>query len=510
MRKPRYKNACAALLICTTALAPVQQASASNFLDAMFDGMWVATTDPAFVETQTRGALIGGSITARIPTRPISVFAVDPPRLSAGCGGIDLFGGSFSFIDSDQLIAILRTIGQQAKALLFKLAIDAINKQLGGLITEFAEKIQAMNEMMKNTCSIAQGAVDLVTPDSWKVALEGKQRSFSEKWNTAVGEGKDLFESTTKSFTEWNWSKNPSKNSAIASGKDPNMYNLVWRQLWASNVLQEIAQGSSIGENKGVTAVLVMNITGTTIMKPEDSSSSNCGSDPQCSQQSVEQPVTLSIDALRNPGDMKVRVCTDQPIPSMSGMSGWLSSVDAVTGCTEMEPQLLSRIYPGTDQFVNEAMFGVAKATMTDAEYSGANGGLVGYLKDPVNVTLSARSKGMLAKTDIPMLGYLRKVQRDPSAIDYVAKQIVPLVAEDEAIKLMSALTRAGRQAYADGAQKTTMPGNYLQNLQIAEQELHARRGSISQRIQTIAELNKYVAAVVESLPAGANAFAAN
>ena len=67
---------------------------------------------------------------ARTPIRSVNVVSFDPPRFAAGCGGIDMYMGSFSFINGDQIVATLRAIGQNAKGLLFKMAIDVINNFL--------------------------------------------------------------------------------------------------------------------------------------------------------------------------------------------------------------------------------------------------------------------------------------------------------------------------------------------------------------------------------------------
>lgn len=498
-------------LVVALTVAPVQ-ANAKAFLESMFDDMWVATTDPAFVTTQTRGGLVGGSFTARIPTKPISVFAVDPPRISAGCGGVDLVGGSFSFINGDELIALLRTIGQQAKALLFKLAVDAINKSLGGLITEFSEKVQAMNELMKNTCSIAQGAVDLFTPDAWKTGMEGKQRTFAEKFETAKGGLKDSFNSASKVFTDWNWSKKKSENTSLADGKvkDPNMYNFVWRQARESNALQRLAQGS-LGENYGVTLMLLLNTTGTAVSKEETGSEDNCkdgeAAVPNCGQQLVEMGATLRIADLIRPEERDVNVCSDEPVPS-SGFENWLKNVDPVVGCQSMVPVKLKSFFDGTESYVNEAVFGVKSTTLTAEQMTGADGGLVGYLVN--GSTLSARSKGLLSKTDVPMLGYLRKVQRSKDAVAYVAKIIAPIIAEDEAVKLYEGIITAGFSIYAEGASKTTMPGNYMKNLELAQAELLSRRANMSQRKEVLVNLNRVVESIVKNLPKGASMFANN
>lgn len=502
----------ASTLMVSLVVVPVQ-ASAKGFLESMFDDMWTATTDPAFITTQSRGGLVGGSFTARIPTKPISVFAVDPPRISAGCGGIDMVGGSFSFINSDELVALLRTIGQQAKALLFKLAVDAINKSIGGLITEFSEKVQAMNDMLKNTCAVAQGAVDLFAPDSWKTGIEGQQKTYSEKFAAAGGAVGDMFAGIKKGFTDWEWSKKKTENTALATGKvkDPNMYNLVWRQARDSNALQRLAQGVGVGDNYGVALMLMINVTGTAINKENTGSETNCTEGgapiPNCGQQVVEVGGKLLTADLIAPGEIDINVCNDEPVP-VGGLENWLKAVDKVTGCQTMVSVKMKNIYTGTQAFVNEAVFGVQDEILTPEQMSGSSGGLVGYL---VNGTaLTSRAKGLLSQTDVPLLGYLRKVQRDKTAVAYVAKIIAPLIAEEEAVKLMEGLVNASRAIYAEGASNTTMPGSYTTNIAIAQQDLLNRRMNMGERKEALVSLNRTVESIVQNLPKGASMFAVN
>jgi len=52
---------------------------------------------------QQRTGVIGGSISLRTPISAVNLVAFDAPRFNAGCGGIDLSLGSFSFISADQL-----------------------------------------------------------------------------------------------------------------------------------------------------------------------------------------------------------------------------------------------------------------------------------------------------------------------------------------------------------------------------------------------------------------------
>ena len=99
------------------------------------DSMFVANaTRPGAFESQTRGGFVGGSLVARAPIRSINIVTFDAPRLNAGCGGLDLFGGSFSFIDASQLVALLRSIATNAVGALFFIASTAIAWKVVGLL----------------------------------------------------------------------------------------------------------------------------------------------------------------------------------------------------------------------------------------------------------------------------------------------------------------------------------------------------------------------------------------
>jgi conjugative transfer pilus assembly protein TraH len=52
------------------------------------------------------------------------------PSVKAGCGGIDIFTGGFSFINTDQIVAAMKAAANGA-AFVFDLAINAISSQIG-------------------------------------------------------------------------------------------------------------------------------------------------------------------------------------------------------------------------------------------------------------------------------------------------------------------------------------------------------------------------------------------
>jgi conjugative transfer pilus assembly protein TraH len=103
------------------------------------------TTAPGVMTTKDRVGVFMGGFTMRAPIQAVNLITFDPPRIDAGCGGIDLYGGSFSFINGQQLIQIFRQVAADAAGLAFKAAIKAISPSLDALITEFQTLLQNLN-----------------------------------------------------------------------------------------------------------------------------------------------------------------------------------------------------------------------------------------------------------------------------------------------------------------------------------------------------------------------------
>ncbi len=118
------------------------------------------STSAQTMRSKDRVGMMGGSLYLRAPVKSITIVAYDLPRMNAGCGGVDLFGGSFSFIDSQQLVQIFRQVAANAAGLAFKAAIKTISPNLDALISEFQTLMQNMNNLAKNSCSMAHVIVD--------------------------------------------------------------------------------------------------------------------------------------------------------------------------------------------------------------------------------------------------------------------------------------------------------------------------------------------------------------
>jgi hypothetical protein len=102
----------------------------------------------------------GGSMSSRAPTKSYSLAHVRLPGMRAGCGGIDVWAGSFSFMNEKQFVAMLENIGQNAIGYATQLLISTISQQMNSELKDVFHKIMMMNNLNISSCEAAQALVD--------------------------------------------------------------------------------------------------------------------------------------------------------------------------------------------------------------------------------------------------------------------------------------------------------------------------------------------------------------
>ena len=191
-------------------------------LDAMFNTL-VNYTAPTAHLGQRRGVVTGGSLNARNRIMNESLWHFVPPSFSAGCGGIDLFAGSFSFISADQFQSLLRAVAANAAGYAFEVALGAMCKECLETMETLQKKIQALNQGFANSCQLAKGLVNDVAD-----AFDVKHKDDTSLLGMVKGLG-DVFE--TRSATTGSDPIAQVKNNLSADEKAELEGNLVWRAL---------------------------------------------------------------------------------------------------------------------------------------------------------------------------------------------------------------------------------------------------------------------------------------
>ena len=133
---------------------------------------------PGYFEGQKRGYMTTGSFSARWYTSNDYLFTAEPPRVKAGCGGIDVFLGGFSFLNFDYLVQKLQRILQSAPAAAFDIALSVLCEPCSKTIKSLEAMTDSLNSIQLDDCKAAKvlvaKAFDALGSDNSRVKAEAE------------------------------------------------------------------------------------------------------------------------------------------------------------------------------------------------------------------------------------------------------------------------------------------------------------------------------------------------
>lgn len=143
-------------------ITPTATANINDSLNDMFTrwGGRVNVTDPGAYKAQTRGFYVGGSLSARVPRDTLQPITWKEPYIKAGCGGIDIFGGSFSFINAEQFVQHHQKIGQNALGYAFSLGLEVVCPTCNSVINRLRQFMNDLNKLGSDSCMAAKALVN--------------------------------------------------------------------------------------------------------------------------------------------------------------------------------------------------------------------------------------------------------------------------------------------------------------------------------------------------------------
>lgn len=231
-------------------------------------GAYGNVTGAQVVQGQTSTVYTGGSMYMRTPIRNYQLASIAPPSVRGGCGGIDLFAGSFSFINSEQLTALLRNIANNAVGYAFMMAVKSISPDLADLLQYLQDQASKINNMNLNSCQLAEGIT---------TATLGPMLSDKKEQANAQGTGSvlsNLWPDSFQSFDQWRQDKNAKKQARQqAANADANLKeilepgNVVWKALQKTDAPDELKE-------------LMMSMVGTIIIIPPGDPGNENGDKP--------------------------------------------------------------------------------------------------------------------------------------------------------------------------------------------------------------------------------------
>jgi conjugative transfer pilus assembly protein TraH len=255
-RRRSVSRGLAAVLAVSLGAAPPASADMAGQMAATFDSL-VNTTPPGFYDTARRGELSGGSIYVRNRIVNPNMVGFNPPSFRGGCGGIDFFAGSFSFINAQQFVQLMRAVAANAAGYAFNFAMGVLCRDCMQHIETLQRKIQELNQFFGNSCQLAQGVVN-----------DGVSAFMGQKYGEASVVG--MVEGVGDVFESWSTSDGTSPTEALTDAGSPAMEeriegNVVWRALKRNNTAGWFVAGGGDALDS-----ILMSISGTVIVEWDD------------------------------------------------------------------------------------------------------------------------------------------------------------------------------------------------------------------------------------------------
>lgn len=157
--KKRQKITATAVLALTMYIGSTASPARANFADD-----WAGqttSTNAGYFKGGDRGFLTGGSFSARWPMGTDNLMTITPPKIKAGCGGIDGFLGGFSFLDVDKLVQNFQLILSAAPAAAFDLALKTVAPQISDTIKSLKAMVDKLNNIQLDNCKASKALVAL-------------------------------------------------------------------------------------------------------------------------------------------------------------------------------------------------------------------------------------------------------------------------------------------------------------------------------------------------------------
>ncbi len=213
-------------------------------------------TEAGILQSGALNTVTGGGFVWRQPRREFTPFAVTPPSLKAGCGGIDVFLGAFSIPSREEFLSFLRGVGTALPGLAFQLALQTMAPDLNEQVSRYADLIRSYTNRYTDSCEAAQALLETTG------AAEHITRMAEGAKNALRSSGAVSDQSAADAAVRGNGSKTiaeaPVRKDAAGNIVDAPEINLTWALLKSGNFAGADAKKKELRE-------IMMTLVGTTI-----------------------------------------------------------------------------------------------------------------------------------------------------------------------------------------------------------------------------------------------------
>lgn len=252
-----FLRACA-FVACSTAGSSMVLADVGSDLRDFWErtGGGVNVTKPTAYQGQQAGYATLGSLYLRTRPRNSQLASVQLPSVRAGCGGIDIFGGAFSFISEEELIALMEAIMQNAAGFAFDLALESLSPSVQEVVAKLRDLIQQVNAGNINSCEAGQ----LLTASLWP-KMDGASQHVCQTIGGYSGQFADRVAARHGCGTGGRHNSTMDRASGALADQVPTDVNYAWRA---------VKKNAFLSSNPRI-AEFFMTLTGTIITTAPES-----------------------------------------------------------------------------------------------------------------------------------------------------------------------------------------------------------------------------------------------
>ncbi len=197
----------------------------------------------------------GGGMVVRSPIKTTRFVNAHLPNIQAGCGGIDIYTGGFSFISGKQIVETMKAVASNATGYAFMLGLETVSPQIANTMRQMQSWANTMNALGINSCETAAGLIGSIWP-----ANQMASQHICQSIGTTNQIFKDHIEARHKcgGTIQDNRTRDSVKQFLPLSGE----YNLTWKVLH----LHPLFQGN---QNKDL-AEMYMTLLGTVVVAEKE------------------------------------------------------------------------------------------------------------------------------------------------------------------------------------------------------------------------------------------------
>jgi len=243
------------ILLLVFSLMSLGYAGVQSDLNGYFNEVSYANINgPSATSTQQAYYMTGGSGYIRNPVKNLQPANIQLPSVNAACGGINLFTGGFSFINSDNLSQFGQAVMQNAPTFALQIALETFNPMIAKTVQTFLSWAQMINDFNMSSCEALQYSYDAIKG----VMKDGIQQTYACS----------TFAQETGQYADWLKGSQECKKPDVAKSNNdsaksaPKIKDLVKQNR--NIVWYAMMQNSYLAANTEV-AELLMSFSGTII-----------------------------------------------------------------------------------------------------------------------------------------------------------------------------------------------------------------------------------------------------